>query len=269
MSRRAARTSRAPARPAEDPVRTVLGGALLVVSLGALFRGIDAWLGHPTQAVLLSAVVVSFAMGRAGVPSAPFGGRAVRRALVAAGAVVLVVGLAVAVEVALGARYRPRPLGGSVLYAIIESLGRALRDEVWLHGIPLTFAARAGLSLRAGATFAVLASVAAVALEPGTTAVGLLVVASSSAAFVRLWLCGRDAWAPVAAHFAFVLSADALLAGDGFVVERGIGGVLAAGSSAEGVVAAVAAVAFTALAGGASRLPLPPATAADMADEAV
>jgi len=241
-------------------------GAVLVVSLGAVIRGIDGWLSNPMQATVLGAVVVSFAMGRAGVPSARGGARAWRRAVVSAGVVFVILAVAAAGAVAAGGAISVAQPTAAVFFGLIESLFLALRDEVWLHGIPLTFAARARLPLRYGAIFAVLASVAAVALERSATPVGLALVATSSAAFVALWLKGRDAWAPIGAHFAFSFGADALLGGELLAVGPGAGN-LTTGPSAHGIIAIVAALGFAAAAAGVPRLPIPQATQEEMEDE--
>lgn len=255
-----------PSTDEENPNRVLAMGAILVVSLGAVIRGIDGWLSNPMQATVLGAVVVSFAMGRAGVPSARGGGRAWRRAIVSAGVVFVILAVAAGVAVAAGGSVSSAQPSAAVFFGIIESVFLALRDEVWLHGIPLTFAARARLPLRYGAIFAVLASVAAVALERSATPVGLALVATSSAAFVALWLKGRDAWAPIGAHFAFSFGADALLGGELLAVGPGAGN-LTAGPSAHGIIAIVASLGFAALAAGAPRLPIPQATQEEMSDE--
>jgi len=252
--------------PEESPTRVVAMGALVVVSLGAVIRGIDGWLSNPMQATVIGAVVVSIAMGRVGVPSARGGGRAWRRAIVSAGVVFAILAVAtLAAHLAGGAVTVAQP-SAALFFGTIESLFHALRDEVWLHGIPLTFAARARLPLRYGAVFAVLASVAAVALERSANPVGIALVATSSAAFVALWLKGRDAWAPIGAHFAFSFGADALLGGELLAVGPGAGNITT-GPSASGAIAIVAAVGFVIAAAGAPRLPLPAATQEEMDDD--
>jgi hypothetical protein len=202
--------------PRRLQLRPLVEGAVALLALAAIFRGIALAIDNPMTGTFVGAVVVSFVLGRAGVPLAGRSRRALRRAsvgsLLAGGAIVA----AVFAALPFGARLELVAPSTALVFGTAEALAVAFRDEIWLHGMPLAYAARAGVPRWAAGIFAVAASVAAVALEPGATAVGLFGVAAASALFVILWIRSRDGWAPIAAHFAWAWLAGALLAGELF-----------------------------------------------------
>jgi hypothetical protein len=171
-----------------------------------------------------------------------------------------------AAALATGATLEVAGVSTAAWYGAAESFAIGYGYEVWLRGIPLRFARRAGVSDRWAFVFVTCAGVAVVALEPKTTIAGLLLAAASSAAFAAMWLRGGDGYGPIAAHVSWVWLADALLEGDALrLVERG--GELTARASAFGAPAVAAASVFIlgAIAVSTGKIHLPTSVAVDFA----
>jgi hypothetical protein len=159
----------------------------------------------------------------------------------------VVVSAVVAAAIAAGGELAWVAPGATLLFSFAESAAIGYRDELWLHGLPLLFAARAGLPRGAAIAFAAAASVAAIALEPGASVASLALTASSAVWFALLWQRTGDAWAPVAAHLAWAWVSEALLAGE-LLDLASAQGRIARGLGASGAPAWIATAAFAALA---------------------
>lgn len=225
----------------------IVKGALVVVGLGAVARGLVLVIGNAMTSTMLGAVVVSLVTGRVGVVSEVGGHGAYRRATFALGLGTVAAVLATVAVVVTGAAVAAVELGSTFLFGAAESFAIAYRDELWLHGIPIAFGRRAGVRMRWIGCVAILASVATDALMPGTALDGLVLTASAASCFVVLWLTTGDAWAPVAAHFAWVWLSESLLSGELLDVVSG-SGRLARGGAATGAFAWVASGAFLVIA---------------------
>lgn len=241
-------------------IRPLLEGAALVLALGVAFRIIAVVLDNPMTGHLVGAVLVSFLVDRAGVPLAKTPGH-LRRAAIGASATALVVALAIAAGHLFGTRLGVVRPSFALAFGTAEAFAVAYRDEIWLHGLPLAYAARAGLT-REAIPFAVIAPIATTALEPGATLAGLCGVAATSAFFVALWVRSRDGWAPIAAHFVWAWLVGALLAGE--LVELTGPGPWMHGPTSRGALAWLGVVGFAIAAAVVARRGLPKGAAAEV-----
>ncbi len=226
-----------------EQLRLLITGGLYVVSTAALLRAIPLFLDNPMAATVLGAAAVSLIAARADVRTERFGPRARRRALLGVAIAALAVTVGVAVALASGASLAVVGLGAASLFGVAEAVAIGYAREMWLRGIPLTFARRAGVPERWALAFVVLAGPAAVALESSARPLGIVLTAAASAAFGALWLRGGDGYGPIAAHIAWVWLTDAALSGELFDLGRE-GGRLTAQPGAQGAVALGAAAAF-------------------------
>lgn len=225
---------------------SVAKGASLLIALAAVVRVIDALVNNPLSRAAFGAIAVSLVLGWVGSRSEGLGAAARRRATLAAGLVLVPLAAMVAAALVGGGQlYLVRP-GLTVVFGAAESLATAYRDELWLHGLVLLYAARGGVRRPLAAVYAVLASAAVLALQPGLGAPGLLLALASTALFVLLWLRTGDAWAPVAAHAAWLWLTESLLSGELLDVVSPAGRV-GAGTGASGAPAWAAAALFLAL----------------------
>jgi hypothetical protein len=216
-------------------------GALYVVSVAALMRGLRALVDNPLTHTVLGAAAVSLVATHAGVRSEIFGQRALRRALIASAVVVAVSVVAVAAAVASGGSLVCVSPTGSALFGVVEAIASGYGREMWLAGIPLLIARRAGVPTPWALGFVIAANVGAVVLEPGARLPGLVLTGASSAFFASAWLRGGDPYAPVVGHVVWVWLADAALAGELLVLS---GAGVSAAPSASGAPTWAAAVAF-------------------------
>jgi hypothetical protein len=249
---------------ARKRLSTIAWGALYVVGAAAALRAVLLLVDNPLTSALLGALVVSLMASRAGVRSE--GGSAPARKRALYGASMAAAALAMVTVAALigGGALSGASLSSAMIFGAVEAVALAFRNELWLRGIPLLFAKRAGVSTPVAIAFCVVAGVAAVALEPGARPAGLIMTAASSALFAALWVRGGDAWAPVTAHFVWIWATDSLLAGELLNLETTAG--LTHAPSASGVPAWVAAVAFGLLAALVLRGVVPVAAVAAQVD---
>lgn len=234
-------------------------GAACLVGLGAALQIADAFLGRsPVPAAVAGAVIADVAAGFVGVrwtteaDGRPSQGEtdaalALKRALFGAGAAfaaitVTFVGAAIFgwLDVEAGS---PSP---GLALALVRSAALGVRDEIFLRGIVLVTAARAGVKPLVAAGFAALAGGAAIALTPeaGPSAIALAV--GSGLLFAALWQKQRGAWAAVGAHAAWIFFVSAGLRG-GLLDVTWTQGSLAAGARSHGGPAWLAAAVCAAL----------------------
>ena len=216
------------------------------MGLGVTFRAIGALVGNPMTSTVLGAVVVSFVVARAGVENEATTRSSVVRALRAGACSLGVVAVAVMAALVAGGRLQLVFPGTTLVFSLAEAAAVAYRDELWLHGIPLACAWRAGVRGPVAVGYGALASAAVVALEPGATLPGVLLTLASGAFFTVLWQRTRDGWAPIGAHFAWAWGSEALIGGELLDLASPIGR-LARGLGASGMLAWIGIAGFLAL----------------------
>ncbi|WP_437810223.1 CPBP family glutamic-type intramembrane protease [Sorangium sp. So ce1078] len=244
------------ARPQRRLIELALGAAWLV-GLAAALQILSALLSSsPLAAALAGAVIADLVASRAGVhwtdPLEPEGpghrARLARRAGLGAALGALAVLLTLGASVVLGwATVDAGAPSASFGFAVARAIALAVRDELLLTGIPFATAARAGFSSRHAIAFSALAHGAALGLAPGATASSFALAIALGALAAALFLRGRGALAPVAAHASFIALAGAGLRGSLLDVTWA-DGALAAGTRAYGPPAWLAAAALVALA---------------------
>jgi hypothetical protein len=232
-------------RPLE--LRPLLWGAAFLLGIGALQRAAAQFTDNPMTQTMLGAVVVSMVAGRAELPNEGASRGARQRGLRGALLGSIPVVAALAATLAAGGSIEAGAPAAAMFFGVVEAAALAYRDELWLHGMVLAFAMRGGVPKTVAAGYAVSASMAATALLPRADIEGVLLTGAASTLFVALWLRGRDAWAPIAAHFAWAWLVDGALAGDLLDV-RFASGRLTHEASARGLPAWVASATFVALA---------------------
>ncbi|WP_437598008.1 hypothetical protein WMF28_35465 [Sorangium sp. So ce590] len=232
-------------------------GAAWLVGLAAALQIVAVLLSSsPLAAALAGAVVADLVASRAGVPWTdplePEGpghrARIARRVGLGAALSALAVLLTLGVSVVLGwATVDAGEPSVSFGFAVARAIALAVRDELLLTGIPFAAAARAGVSSRHAFAFSVLAHGAALGLAPGATASSFALTSALGALAAALFLRGRGAFAPIAAHASFIALAGAGLRGSLLDVTW-VDGALAVGTRAFGPPAWLAAAALAALA---------------------
>jgi hypothetical protein len=225
-------------------VRPIALAAVTMVAIALGLRVIAAYLDNSLSRPLAGAIAVMLVAGRIGVETESASARARRRALRGAALACAAMTVPFVLTVARGARIGVGTIELSALLGSVEAFAVAYRDELWLRGIPLLLATRALVPRVALVPFFVAAAVAAIALEPNARLGGIAMIAGSSLLFSVLWLETRDAWAPVAAHAAWLWSADVLFGGE--ILE--LSHKLPATPSASGAVSWCAAIGFAAVA---------------------
>lgn len=231
--------------PGRLALREVTAGAACLVSVTAGLQLVAGYLPNPITRAFAGAFALSLVTSAVGLEAEPWGLSArarVARALFLGLAVALVT---LAAALALGARLGAGELGLGTFLGVAECLAAAYRDEVWLRGLPLHFAKRAGISSRIVVPYLVATGVAAVLLDPAAKPAGLALTGASGLAFALLWLRSGDPWAPVAAHAAWRLASDVVFAGDAFELEPA---KLPTGVGASGILAWVTVAAMVGVA---------------------
>jgi hypothetical protein len=200
--------------PRSSALREIAAGTACLISVTAGLQLVAGYAPNPITRAFVGAFALSLVSGAVGfdaeAPGPSVRARVLRAALL--GLAVSLVSLAAAL--ALGGRLRSGEIGLGALLGVAEGLAVAYRDEVWLRGLPLFFARRAGLSPRVTLPYLVATGVCVVALEPAAKLPGLALTAANGLAFAALWLRTGDPWAPVAAHGAWRVASDVVLAGD-------------------------------------------------------
>lgn len=256
------------AQRGREQLRLLATGGLYVVSTAALLRAVPLLIDNPMAATVLGAAAVSLVAARADVKSERFGPRARRRMLWGLGVSVAATIVGVLTVLATGGSLTTLGVSSAAFFGVVEATAIGYSREMWLRGIPLSFAERAGVPERWALGFATLAGPAAVALESSATPTGIALTALSSAAFAAMWLRGGDGQGPIAAHVAWVWLTDAALSGELFDLTQS-SGRFSAGPGAHGT-AAIAAGAVFALAAAAmltDKIPLSSVRAEDFPDE--
>lgn len=255
------------ARRGREQLQLLATGGLYVVSTAALLRAVPLVIDNPMAATVLGAAAVSLIAARADVQTERFVARARRRMLWGLCVSLAAAAAGVGVVLATGGSLRLLGFSAAAFFGIVEAIAIGYSREVWLRGIPLLYAKRAGVPDKWAFAFATLAGAAAVALEPSATPVGIALTAASSAAFAAMWLRGGDGYGPIAAHIGWVWLTDAALSGELFDMTQ-TGGRLSAGPGAHGptAIAAGAVFALAAVAILTDKIPLASLRAQDFSE---
>jgi membrane protease YdiL (CAAX protease family) len=217
---------------------SILGvGAAWMLGIRVALVLLAAFLGSsPLPEAVLGALLVDVATGRAGLPWSEdeLTRQDVLRRLgvgAAVGAGVAALALGISLAAGWGAAEPAAPTAMS-LAALIPASAIAVRDELLYRGLPLLFAARAGLPWWSAVIFGALASPSAFAGGDISAAAVALAVANG-ALFAMLYVRLRGAWAAVGAHAAWATVTEILARGTFFEV-RWTSGELATGEMANG-----------------------------------
>jgi hypothetical protein len=229
----------------EPSPRSVLAlGLAWLLGLAAALQILDRALPSATlAAAILGALAVDVGATRAGVlwdddateSGPPPRRRPVQRLLIGAAAA-LAVGVVV---IALGASFGWLHHHGSVVpstaivFALLRAAAVAVRDELLYRGLPLAFAARAGVPAPVARVFAALTGGAAIALVPGVGLAAVALAVASGWLFASLWQRDRGAWAAFGAHGAWILLFGSILHGGLFDTDWVVGN-LAIGNTSTG-----------------------------------
>jgi hypothetical protein len=221
-------------------------GAAWLVGLGAALQIADAALGRsPVPAAVAGAVIADVVAGFAGVrwtteaDGRPSKGEtdtvlALKRAGFGAGAAAAAVTVTLVAAAIFGwIRVEAGSPSASLALALIRSTALGVRDEIFLRGIVLVTAARAGVHPLVAAGFAALAGGAAIALTPEAGPSSIALAVGSGLLFAALWQKQRGAWAAVGAHAIWIFFVSAGLRG-GLLDVTWTQGSLAAGARSYG-----------------------------------
>lgn len=239
--------SAAAASSPRQRLREVALGAAYLIGLAVARQIVRAFIDNPMTSVMITALVVSFVTGYAGLRAEEGGAPARRRALVAAALTTLPVVAAIAVALLLGAQLPIAPPGMSAIFGVAEAIAIGYVAETWLHGLPMRYAERAGVPTALAVGYAVAAGVGAQIFAGPIAPAGVALAVASGTFFTLLWLRTGDAWAPVTGHIVWVWSCDGLLRGDLFDLGPEAGRLTHA-LEATGAVAWVATALFSVLA---------------------
>jgi uncharacterized protein len=232
-----------PAASGDEPLTakqrlSILGtGAAWLLGIRAALLILAGVLGSsPLPEAVLGALIVDLATGRAGLPWSDEDlkrGEALRRAMLGAGVGAGVAALALGISLAAGwGSGFAGHVDVTALMGLVPAGAVAVRDELLYRGLPLLFAARAGLPIWTAVAFGALASPSAFAGgNPSIAAVVLAV--SNGALFGTLYVRTKSAWGAVGAHTAWALVTEVLARGTFFEV-RWTSGELGTGEAAAG-----------------------------------
>jgi len=228
----------------------VAGGAAFLLAAAVVVRLVTTLTASPLLQSLLGLAGVWLIAARAGVATDPLSRPALRRGLLGAGLVAIAVAATVGLALIGGQLSGPVEVSAPspiLALGLIELLAAAIRDELYLRGIPLLFAARAGVPAPMAVGYAALCSVAVLALAPELTWTAAALVLAAGLLSAVLWHRTGDIWAPAGARFAWLLLADAGFAGELPVALGSEGGQLSAGAGSSGAVVWIATFALLAL----------------------
>ncbi len=227
-------------------------GAAWLIGIRAGLVLLAAVIGtQPLAEAVLGALVVDVLAGRAGLSwseDEPTKRELLRRTLVGAGLGGALAGAALAVSLAAGwATITATGVGAAALVGTVGVAAGAVRDELLYRGLPILFAARAGVPRWAVVAFAALASPSGFLFTAATTPGAVALSIGAGALFAVLYLYGRGAWIAVGAHASFAIVTDVLARG-GLADLQWASGELAEGAAATGAPAYVGAAIAIAMA---------------------
>lgn len=228
----------------------LLGVAAIGQIVAVLFRS------NPLAIVVLQAVIVDLALGRAGVRWDPGANEEVgsdyrvagRRIAVGVGAALGVTVLGVGVGAALGwAKVTVHGPTASLGLGLVRSVATGVRDGLLYAGLPLYFVGRARAPRIAGVVFGALAAGASLALQPAAGPANVALAIAVGAAAAAFWMHDGMGWSAAGVTGGFAFLAGVVLRG-GLVDVEWVKGGFAPGLSAEGAPAWVGAAGFLAIA---------------------
>jgi hypothetical protein len=232
-------------------------GAAVLLGIRAGLELLDGVLSTaPLASVVIGALLVDVVAGRAGLVWSDVDEPAAlqaRRAGLGAAAGLLVFGVLVAIAAGLGwARFAPGHPDGMILLTLVGGGATAVRDELLLRGLPLMYAARAGIAPRWAVLFAAAMSPALLGADPALGPGAVALALGSGLFFACAYRWAGGATAAIGAHAAWLFAVGPLAKG---VFEIGwTRGDLGDGVAAAGAPAFVAAVLFALLAAATPRL---------------
>lgn len=226
-------------------MRVLLIGAAWLVGLRAALVVLAGVLeSSPLPEAVIGALIVDIGTGRAGVLWAegdPARGVVLRLAARGAAVGAGVAGLALGASIVLGlATVAPASLHATQLIGFIPAAAVAVRDELLFRGLPLHFAARAGLPIWAAVAFGALASPSAFVAASSLSAAAVILAIANGALFGVLYAKTKSAWTAVGAHAAWTITTDVIARG-GLFEARWSNGELASADAASGPPAYLAA----------------------------
>lgn len=251
-----------PAPPAGDtklrplrspPVELAIGAAWIVGLAGAGQVVATLFRSNPLAIVVLHAVIVDLAAGRAGVRWEPGSesdtgsdyGVLGRRIGLGAGVALAVAGGVVAVGALLGwAKVSVHGPTMSLGLGLVRAVALGVRDALLYAGLPLYFVGRArGIPRVAGVVFGALAAGAALVLQAGATPANVALAVAVGAAVAAFWARDGEGWAAAGVAGGFPFFAGVALRG-GLLDVDWTRGSFAAGLPADGAPAWLGAAAF-------------------------
>ncbi|MFO0592982.1 MAG: hypothetical protein U0441_35905 [Polyangiaceae bacterium] len=248
-------------RAAQEAPRAPLAelgiGAAWIVGIGAACQ-IAAVLLHsnPLAVVMVQAVLVDLAAGRAGLRWDPAandntsteGRDALRGVGVGAGASLAVIAVVLLANVALGGvKIDVHTPTLSLALGALRAIAIAARDTQLYAGLPLFFAARAGVRRPPVVVFAGLMAGSAIAFMPGATPANVVLAASVMAAAAALWSRDDAGWSAAGLVGGYTFIAGTALRG-GLADVAWKKGALSPGLVADGLPAWLASALFVAVA---------------------
>jgi len=210
---------------------------------------------NPMATVVIQAVIVDLAVGRAGVRWEPLADekapgelqKTLRRIAIGAGAALAVTAIAIAVSVALGwAKLAAHAPNVSLVLGLLRAVAIGVRDSLLYVALPLHFAARARRVPRGAVlAFTALAAGAVLALHPAATPANVTLAVAVSALTAVFWMRDGAGWAAVGVAAGWAFFAGAVFRGALFDVDWKKG-ALAPGFVGDGAPAWIAAGLFAA-----------------------
>lgn len=228
----------------------LLGLAAVGQMVAVLFRS------NPLAIVVLQAVVIDLALGRAGVRWDPLADEdtgsdyrvAARRIAVGAGAALGVAAVVTGLGVATGwAKVSVHGPTTSLGLGLIRAIAIGVRDGLLYAGLPLYFIGRARAPRMAGVVFGALAAGATLALQPAATPANVALAIAVAAAAAAFWAHEGAGWTAAGVAGGFPFMAGVVLRG-GLVDVDWKKGAFAPGLSGDGAPAWMGAAGFAALA---------------------
>jgi hypothetical protein len=247
----------APPAP-RSPLAELGMGAAWLVGLSAVNQVVaSVFATNPLATVVVQAVIVDLAIGRAGIRWDPAADsdtsiearNAVRGVALGAGIALLVTAISLGASAALGwAKLTAHAPGASLGLGLLRAVALGVRDALLYAGLPVYFVGRArGVPRAAAVIFGALAGGAAMTLQSAATPANIALAVAVTGLSAALWLHRGSGWASVGATAGWAFFSGVVFRGALFDVAWKKGS-LAPGLSAHGAPAWIAAAGFAAVA---------------------
>lgn len=248
---------RAVVAPVRAPLVELGTGAAWLLGLAAVGQMVAVlFRSNPLAIVVLQAVIIDLALGRAGVRWDPLADEdtgsdyrvAARRIAVGAGAALAVAAVVTGLGAAMGwAKVSVHGPTMSLVLGLIRAIAIGVRDGLLYAGLPLYFIGRARAPRMAGVVFGALAAGATLALQPAATPANVALAIAVAAAAAAFWAHEGAGWTAAGVAGGFPFMAGVVLRG-GLVDVDWKKGAFAPGLSGDGAPAWMGAAGFAALA---------------------